>query len=203
MHKNIILEGQHVILKPLEFKHIAALTEAATENPALYQWTQVPHDETSMTNYVERAIGDCFLGKAFPWVIIGKQDQQIKGSTRYFDIETWSNDIEHPLKRNATIDVCEIGYTWLRQSAIRTGINTETKLLLLTYLFEECNAIRVCLTTDSRNVQSQNAISRIGAKLEGILRADRMVSAYRDSHRYSILAEEWLEVKEKLVAKLH
>lgn len=202
MNKDIVLDGQLVILKPLELHHINGLLEAATENHALYQWTQVPHDEVSMRLYVEKAIEDRSLGKAFPWIIIGKQDQQIKGCTRYFDMETWSNQNGHPLNRNANLDVCEIGFTWLRENAIRTGINTETKLLLLINLFENWKAIRVCLTTDSRNKQSQAAIERIGAKFEGVLRADRMTKGYRDSLRYSILAEEWPDVKEKLIQKI-
>lgn len=200
----IVLEGRHVLLQPLKHSHIKGLIEAANENPSLFKWTYVPQDEPSMTKYVDRAIECRDLGIAYPFVIIGKKDNQIKGTTRYWNIEKWEWLSEHPLDREAKLDVCEIGHTWLRENAIRTAINTETKLLLLTNLFENWNALRVCFRTDVRNKRSQVAIERIGGKFEGILRADRMAIDYtiRDSCRYSILFSEWPGVKENLLKLL-
>lgn len=201
MEETLVLEGAHVLLRPLAHSHIQGLLEAAHEDPSLYQWTYVPQDEAAMTRYVEEAIRARDLGTAFPWVIIGKNDQQIKGCTRYWNIEKWDWKSGHPLDRNAKLDVCEIGHTWLRANAIRTGINTEAKLLLLANLFENWHALRVCFRTDERNKRSQAAIARIGGIYEGNLRADRMAIDYtiRNSYRYSILHSEWEGVKENLL----
>ncbi len=78
-------------------------------------------------------------------------------------------------------DACEIGYTWLTRSAIRTGANTEAKLLMLTHAFESWQVLRVCLHTDVRNQRSRAAIERIGGQFEGILR----------SHRYKVLLADY------------
>lgn len=198
MNSTIILEGKDVILKPLEYHHIEELLEAANENPTLYPWTYVPTTIDGMKKYVDKAMEERSVGTACPFVIIGKYDKQLKGCTRYFNIELWSSVEGHPLARNAEVDVCEIGFTWLRASAMRTRINTEVKFMLLANLFENWKALRVCFSTDANNRQSQNAIIRLGAQFEGILRADRMALGYRDSYRYSILASEWEQVKTNL-----
>ena len=101
-------------------------------------------------------------------------------------------------------DACEIGYTWLASSAIRTGANTEAKLLMLRHAFEVWQVLRVCLHTDVRNLRSRAAIERIGGKLEGILRSHRMAADFtsRDSARYSIIASEWPDVKMRLMQLL-
>ncbi len=106
----------------------------------------------------------------------------------------------HPRHGREHPDVCEIGYTWLTASAIRTAANTEAKLLMLTHAFEVWGMLRVCLHTDARNKRSQAAIERIGGKFEGVLRAHRMAADFtpRDSYRYSIVAAEWPEVKLRL-----
>jgi RimJ/RimL family protein N-acetyltransferase len=98
------------------------------------------------------------------------------------------------------MDACEIGYTWFTRSAIRTGANTEAKLLMLKHAFESWDALRVCLHTDARNQRSRAAIERIGGKFEGILRSHRMAADFipRDSVRYSIIAAEWPAVEERL-----
>jgi RimJ/RimL family protein N-acetyltransferase len=98
------------------------------------------------------------------------------------------------------LDVCEIGYTWLTRSAIRTAANTEAKLLMLTHAFETWQVLGVCFYTDARNQRSRAALERIGGKFDGILRAHRMAADYtaRDSARFSIVAAEWPDVKQRL-----
>jgi RimJ/RimL family protein N-acetyltransferase len=88
----------------------------------------------------------------------------------------------------------------LSKSAIRSGANTEAKLLMLTHAFESWQVLRVCLHTDARNQRSRSAIERIGAKFEGILRSHRMAADFiaRDSARFSIVAAEWPDVKLRL-----
>ena len=101
-------------------------------------------------------------------------------------------------------DVCEIGYTWFTRAAIRTGANTETKLLMLTHAFEKWDVLRVCLHTDERNGPSRRAMERMGGRFEGILSAHRLAvdNVPRNSARYAITAPEWPDVKARLEARL-
>ena len=98
----------------------------------------------------------------------------------------------------------EIGATWLGPDAQRTGINTEAKLLMLTHAFESWLVRRVRFQTDSRNERSRNAIERLGAQLDGVIRGDRVATdgAIRDSAVFSILDSEWHSVKDQLSALL-
>ena len=169
----------------------------------------VPHDRPTATNYVEAALALQEAGKALPFATVkrgnGTEPDTVIGSTRFFDLEKWAWPPAHPRHGRQAPDVCEIGYTWLSRSAIRTGANTEAKLLMLTYAFETWEVLRVCLHTDARNQRSRDAIERIGGKFEGILRAHRIAADFiaRDSARYSIVAAEWPQVKQRLDKLLH
>jgi RimJ/RimL family protein N-acetyltransferase len=103
-----------------------------------------------------------------------------------------------------TPDVVEIGWTWLTAEAQRSGVNTDAKLAMLTHAFEVWRVLRVSLMTDSRNARSRGAIERLGARLDGVLRAARVANdgAVRDTAAYSILAAEWPGVKAGLAARL-
>ncbi len=143
-------------------------------------------------------------GTALTFTTIRIADGTVLGSTRFFDIERWAWPAGHPRHGRQNPDVCEIGYTWLSHSAIRTAANTEAKFLMLTHAFEVWDVLRICLHTDVRNQRSQAAIERIGGKFEGVLRAHRMAADFtpRDSFRYSIVAREWPEVKQRLIDRL-
>jgi RimJ/RimL family protein N-acetyltransferase len=196
------LEGRHVRLEPLEPRHIDGLVAAAAADPSLYQWTVVPQSSEGMTQYVETALAARRAGTAMPFATLSLATGAVIGCTRYFDIERWAWPAGHPMAARTAPDVCEIGYTWLTRPAIRTAVNTEAKLLMLTHAFETWNVFRVCLHTDARNAQSRAAILRIGAQFEGILRAHRLAADItpRNSARYSIVAEEWPRVRERLEA---
>jgi RimJ/RimL family protein N-acetyltransferase len=133
--------------------------------------------------------------------MVRTNDGVVIGSTRFWNLEHWAWPEDHPSHRRGVPDACEIGYTWLAASAIRSGANTEAKFLMLRHAFEEWKVLRVCFHTDSRNQRSRAALERIGGKCEGILRAHRMAADFipRDSVRYSIVASEWGEVKERLI----
>ncbi|MCQ3929169.1 MAG: GNAT family N-acetyltransferase [Chloroflexi bacterium] len=98
----------------------------------------------------------------------------------------------------------EIGSTWIGKTHQGTAINPEAKYLLLRHAFENLKAIRLQLKTDSRNLQSQRAIEKIGAKREGVLRNHYIMpdGHYRHSVYFSVTDEEWPEVKTKLEARL-
>jgi N-acetyltransferase len=198
------LQGKHVKLEPLEQRHIDGLLAAAMGNSSLYQWSPVPQTRDEAKKYVETGLAWKQAGTAVPYATIRLTDGSVIGSTRFWNIERWAWPQGHPSHARVTPDACEIGYTWLAQSAIRTGANTEAKLLMLTHAFETWKVLRVCLHTDVRNERSRAAIARIGGKFEGILRAHRMAADFipRDSARFSIVAAEWPKVKEKLIQLL-
>lgn len=200
-----LLEGRIVRLEPLSYAHVDGLVEAAAGDRSIFKWTPVPQGEAQVRRYIDAALAMRDSGTAMPFAIIGLDDNLVKGTTRFWNMEYWVWPQNHPLHGNKNPDVCEIGHTWLSHTAIRTGINTESKLLMLTYAFETWKVWRVCLHTDVRNERSRKAIERIGGKLEGILRAQKISVDFipRDSARYSIIASEWPDVKEKLTALLN
>lgn len=198
---NITLEGRHVRLEPLEHRHVDGLVAAAGDDAALYQWSPVPRGKAAATRYVETALAWRDAGIAVPFAIVRVNDGAVLGSTRFWNLEHWSWPEGHRSHGRGVPDACEIGYTWLTRSAIRTAANTEAKLLMLTHAFETWQALRVCFHTDSRNQRSRAALERIGGQFEGILRAHRMAADFipRDSVRYSIVAAEWPAVKQRLL----
>jgi RimJ/RimL family protein N-acetyltransferase len=143
-------------------------------------------------------------GTALPFAIVDASSGAVLGSTRFFDLEHWAWPAGHALHGRTTPDAGEIGYTWLTRSAIRTSVNTEAKFLMLAHAFETWHMLRVCLHTDVRNQRSRAAIERIGGKFEGILCSHRMSADFipRDSARYSIVAEEWPQLKQKFQERL-
>jgi RimJ/RimL family protein N-acetyltransferase len=203
--ESFVLQGTHVRLEPLEHRHIEGLVAAAENNPSLYQWSPVPQGKVEATTYVETALDWRDAGSAVPFAIVdrksGAGDGIVIGSTRFWNLERWLWPKGHPSHGRGVPDACEIGYTWLTRSAIRTVANTEAKLLMLTHAFEVWRVLRVCFHTDARNQRSRAALERIGGQFEGILRAHRMAADYipRDSVRYSIVAAEWAAVKQRLV----
>lgn len=194
------LEGNHVRLEPLEHRHIDGLLAAADVDRSFYQWTVVPEGKDAMTEYVETALEGRAAGISVPFATIRRDDGAVIGSTRYFDISRWDWPHGHPSASRDQPDVCEIGYTWLTPSAIRTAANSEAKLLMLAHAFENWQVLRVCLHTDERNERSRAAIARIGGRFEGILRAHKLASDHtpRNSARFSILAGEWPAAKQRL-----
>ena len=196
----IELLGTHIRLEPLEQRHVDGLVAAAAADPSLYQWSPIPQGKVDAANYIETALAWRDAGTAVPFAIVRLSDGVVIGSTRFWNLERWSWPEGHPSHGRSAPDACEIGYTWLTSSAIRTAANTEAKLLMLTYAFEEWQVLRVCFHTDTRNQRSRAALERIGGQFEGILRAHRMAADYipRDSVRYSIVALEWPTVKQRL-----
>jgi RimJ/RimL family protein N-acetyltransferase len=202
--QSLALSGEHILLEPLEHRHVDGMVTAAAADPALYQWSPVPQGKAAAIAYVHTALAWRDAGSAVPFAIVRATDGVMIGSTRFWNVERWAWPPGHSRHGRAFPDACEIGYTWLARSAIRTAANTEAKLLMLTYAFEAWEVLRVCFHTDARNQRSRAALERIGGKFEGILRAHRMAADFiaRDSARFSILEAEWAGVKERLVQLL-
>ena len=188
----VTLEGQHVRLEPLSTAHEESLIAAASDgelwNSAV---TIVPSSPANMIEYIQAALNGQAQGRELPFVIIRKSSSEVVGTTRFYEIR--------PRDRAVAI-----GYTWLAKSAQRTAVNTESKLLMLTHAFEKWRCNRVELITDVLNQQSRTAILRLGAKEEGVLRKHLILPSgrIRDSVLFSIIAEDWPEVKARLMAKL-
>jgi RimJ/RimL family protein N-acetyltransferase len=199
-----VLTGSHIRLEPLSPAHLDGLVAASSGDPTLYQWSAVPIGRDAVYRYIETALALREAGKAQAFATIRIADGVIIGSTRFFDIERFDWPVSHPRHADENPDVCEIGYTFLAHTSIRTAANTEAKLLMLTHAFEVWQMLRVCLHTDARNKRSQAAIERIGGKFEGVLRAHKMGADFtpRNSWRYSILAEEWPDAKRRLEERL-
>jgi RimJ/RimL family protein N-acetyltransferase len=198
------LSGRHIRLDPLDDRHAEGLATASAADPTLYQWSPIPQGKLDAAAYINTALAWREAGTAVPFAIVRVNDGTVIGSTRFWNNECWSWPVGHTRHGRLAPDACEIGYTWFARSAIRTGANTEAKLLMLTHAFESWQALRVCFHTDARNQRSRAALERIGAKFEGILRAHRMAADFipRDSVRYSIVAAEWPEVKQQLMSRL-
>ncbi len=192
----LTLTGAHVRLVPLTMAHAPALARAASGDRSTFGLTWVPDGEAEAADYVAKALADQEEGTALPFATTRAADGQVVGSTRFMNIERWRWD-----KAGPNPDALEIGSTWLMAAAQRTPINTEAKLLMLSHAFEVWNVLRVTLKTDARNERSRNAILRLGAQFDGVLRAH--MPAYdgawpRDSAFYSVLASEWPAVRSRL-----
>lgn len=204
MGQNVELTGQHVRLEPLDLKHVEGLVAAAASDSSLYQWSPVPQGSAEAQKYIETALAWKAAGTALPFATVRLTDGVVIGSTRFWNIEHWAWPQGHDRHGRGLPDACEIGYSWLTPSAIRTAANTEAKFLMLEYAFETWSTLRVCFHTDARNRPSRAALERLGAKFEGVLRSHRMAADFipRDSLRFSIVAAEWPTVKERLIGRL-
>jgi N-acetyltransferase len=202
--EGFVLEGTQVRLEPLEHRHAHGLVTAAAADPSLYKWSPIPQGHAEVEKYIDIAIAWRDAGTAVPFATIRRSDGAVIGSTRFWNLERWSWPQGHPLQGRTEPDACEIGYTWLTQSAVRTPANTEAKFLMLTHAFEVWQVRRVCFHTDVRNQRSRAALERLGGQFEGILRSHRMAADYlpRDSARFSMILSEWPGIKEGLLAMM-
>ncbi|MDX9993629.1 MAG: GNAT family protein [Anaerolineales bacterium] len=189
---SITLEGQLVRLEPLSLSHSAGLAEAGSD-PAI--WRYMPYGDVSLPGAMDAWVRDILqrqaAGTDLPFAVIHKPSARLAGATRYLEIR--------PAHRGL-----EIGGTWYAPEFQRTGVNTESKYLLLRHAFEVLGCIRVQFKADANNERSLRGIERIGAQREGILRNHMILSdgRRRDSAYYSILESEWPAVKTSLEALL-
>ena len=188
----LTFNGDHANLEPMQLAHVNELNQAAADGKLWkLKVTSVPRSE-SMEDYVKDAINNREQGIQLPFVVRRAGDQKIVGTTRYYLI--------NPSFRNVSI-----GYTWYSASAQRSMINTEVKLMLLQHAFEDAGAISVQWHTHHENIRSQNAILRLGAKFEGVLRNSQILpdGRIRHTHCFSMLDEEWPVSKAFLSERLH
>jgi RimJ/RimL family protein N-acetyltransferase len=181
------LTGASVALEPLGGHHLAGLVDAATEDRSSYTYTWVPEDQESMTDKVLSLIADHEAGECVPFVVVD-DGGTVLGMTRFLRLDRWADS---PLP-----SVAEIGGTWLRGSAQGTGANRESKILMLDHAFSVWGVYRVSFQTDERNERSRKSIESLGARLDGVQRAQRLAAdgRVRNTAWYSILRTEWSSV---------
>src|SRR5688500_2762100 len=172
----VTLEGRYVRLEPLRLSHIPALNAAAND-ARIWEFTSaVARTPLEMQQYVDTALDWQQAGTAVPFATMTKDAREVIGSTRFANIDV--------INRRA-----EIGWTWINPKWWRTAVNTEAKLLMLQHAFERWKCVRVELKTGTKNQRSRDAINRLGAKEEGILRRHILQpdGAWRDTVYFSIL----------------
>jgi RimJ/RimL family protein N-acetyltransferase len=182
----IELRGTHARLVPLSLEHAANLSAAARDGKLWKLWyTSVPEPE-GMAAEIERRLALQQRGSMLPWTVLDS-DGAIAGMTTYMNID-------------ATHRRVEIGSTWYAARVQRTPLNTECKLMLLGHAFEALDCIAVEFRTHRLNTQSRRAIERLGAQLDGVLRAHQRASdgTLRDTAVYSITAAEWPTIRSHL-----
>lgn len=186
------LEGKFVRLEPLSIHHKQGLCDAIRDGELWNLFvTLVPHPD-AIDAFFANAQTTLENNEGMAFATIDKATHKIAGSTRF-------------MKSNLPNKRAEIGYTFLGKSWQKTHINTESKLLMLTHAFEAMGLNRVELLTDYLNTTSRNAILRLGAKEEGILRSHMVMpdGRVRDSVIYSIINSEWAGIKQHLNFKLN
>jgi RimJ/RimL family protein N-acetyltransferase len=201
----VTLEGRFVRLEPLAMAHAPALLAAAAGPRDTYAFTLVPANLTETRAYIETALAEQAAGRSLPFATVDRASGTVVGSTRFLNIEFWPWPAGNVNQRGADRpDVVEIGATWLAAAAQRTRINTEAKFLMLAHAFDQWRVHRVSLMTDARNQRSRDAIMRLGARFDGVLRAARPASdgAIRDTAAFSILESEWPAIRTRLQARL-
>jgi RimJ/RimL family protein N-acetyltransferase len=182
----VTLSGRHARLEPLRREHAPGLIEAARDGELWTLWyTSVPSPE-GMAAEIERRLALQAAGSMLPFTVFDAAGR-VAGMTTYMHIDAAHRRVE-------------IGSTWTRRSAQRSALNTECKLMLLTQAFEALDCIAVEFRTHRLNTQSRRAIERLGAQLDGILRAHQRLAdgSLRDTAVYSITAAEWPAVRQHL-----
>lgn len=191
LDESVSLHGRFVRLEALSAAHQPGLCEIAFESGI---WEFYPYrltNESDVPGFIQTAMEERDRGVSFPFATVDLSTGRVAGSTRFMNI-----DRAH---RRA-----EIGSTWLGEPFRRTAVNTEAKYLMLQHAFETMQLLRVEFKTDARNTRSRAALSRIGAREEGILRQHMLLwdGRRRNSVYYSVIDAEWPEVQRALLAKL-
>lgn len=189
--KPATLEGNGIRLEPMAEAHAAPLATAVADGKLWELWFTAIPDAGGIEAYIAEGLRGQAAGHMLPWVVRDLASGAVIGSTRYHDIV-------------ADIDRVEIGYTWYAKSRQRSHVNTTCKLLLLGHAFDTLGCKVVGLRTDGFNFRSQRAIEALGAKKDGVIRhfAARKDGSARDTVMYSILANEWPDVRRHLEFRL-
>ncbi|MFD1932885.1 MULTISPECIES: GNAT family N-acetyltransferase [Nonomuraea] len=204
----VTLSGRVVRLEPLSLAAVDDLVAAASEDRSTYAFTRVPDGREEMVSYVEAAMAEQAEGRTMPFAIRWLHTDRVVGATRLMHLEYWQGPMPWPPGTRGAVgeipSVADIGYTWLSASAQGTGVNRESKFLMLSLAFDTWGVHRITLKADVRNTRSRAAIEALGAHLDGVRRADSRGAddTVRDTAYYSILGSEWPMVRERMAQRL-
>mgnify|MGYP003602280509 FL=1 len=185
----VVLAGWGIRLEPLTREHIAPLQDAVDDGDiGAINYVDVPGRD-GIRAWIEQALAMRDAGQQLPFAIIA--GERVVGSTRFYDIDL-------------SVPTLAIGYTFHAASVWRSHVNTANKRLMLGHAFDTLGAESVFFHTSHLNLRSQAAIERLGAKLDGILRAWKRHKdgSLRDTYTYSITAPEWPAIRARLDARL-
>jgi N-acetyltransferase len=185
------LEGRVVVLEPLETRHEEGLF-AAAQNPAIWKWLAPIGDSREIFSaWMAASLAESQAGREGVFATVDRTSGKPIGSTRYLNVREAHRGVE-------------IGWTWLSPSMWRTGANVEAKLLMLEHAFERLRCMRVEFKTDARNERSRAALEALPAQFEGILRKHMLMPGVgvRDSAYYSVIEQEWPQVRANLERRL-
>lgn len=185
------LQGPRILLRPLQYSDADALLRAAADGELWNLTVTVVPSASTIDSYLKKALDGRDAGTVIPFVIVLKDSGAVIGSTRFWKID--------PLNRKL-----EIGSSWISARWQKSFVNTEAKYLMLRHAFEVLDCVRVQFTTDENNQKSRNAILRLGAQQEGIVRHERIMpdGRKRNSVRFSIIDDEWPQVRQVLEQRL-
>lgn len=185
------LRGQRILLRPLQYSDAAALLDAAADGELWNLTVTVVPSASTIDSYLKKALDGREAGTVIPFVIVLKDTGEVIGSTRFWKIDRLNRKLE-------------IGSSWIAARWQKSFVNTEAKYLMLCHAFDLLDCVRVQFTTDENNQKSRNAILRLGAQQEGIVRHERIMpdGRKRNSVRFSIIDDEWPQVRLHLEQKL-
>ena len=187
-----VLSGELVRLEPMTSEHESGLWDASRDE-RIWSWMSIvqPRTPDELRDYVENALANAAAGLELPFATIRQTDGQVVGSSRFLSLRPEHRSLE-------------IGWTWLAPEVWQTGANIEAKLLMLGDAFERLGCRRVELKTDALNERSRAALEALPAQFEGVHRRHMLVRGgeNRDSAWYSVIAEEWPEVRANLLRRL-
>jgi N-acetyltransferase len=187
----VVLPGQRwVTLEPLTREHIPEIAAAAADGELGRLWFTFAPAPGGAEEWVERML-ELRAADGGVTFVVRRLDGTLVGSSSYLQVDAVNRRLE-------------IGHTWYTAATRRTGINTETKLLMLGHAFDQLNCVAVEFRTHFFNFTSRAAIERLGAKLDGILRSHQLLpdGSRRDTVVYSILDIEWPAVRSNLRFRL-
>ena len=191
--EKIILEDEHVLLRPLETTDVEYLAPFTISEPDIWKYSLAqPVGIEGMQQYIDTAVSARDAGREYPFIVYDKKQQAYAGSTRFYDIQL-------------SYSTLQLGYTWYGKQFQGTGLNKHCKFLLLQFAFEQIGMERVEFRADNSNAKSIAAMKSIGCTVEGVLRSHtpKHGGGRRDSIVLSILKDEWLGgAKDKLKTKL-
>ncbi len=183
----VTLTGEHAVLEPLEAGHEAGLAQACADGELWKLWYTTVPSPPAMAGEIGRRLGLQRIGSMLPFAVRLRDGGRLVGMTSFMNVDAAHRRVE-------------IGSTWYAASVQRSAVNTECKLMLMAHAFEALDCIAVELRTHFMNRRSRQAIERLGAKLDGVLRSHMQMpnGTLRDTAVYSVTAAEWPAVRSNL-----